>query len=247
MLKEGNIRLSGLFYKLGQKIGKGLIKGKTYYKYLLGDDRESIGAESLIGSKIAGQIIKENAISKNREHNRQINRLGQVLASHLKNKYYKFRFFIIKSKDVNAFAVPGGFIFITSSLFKEVKSRPDELAFVFAHEIMHIILKHPIKKILSDYSSRAVGKILNKGGSLGILMNQIITSLFKNTYSRDKEFEADSKAIKLMQACNYEPSKAISLLGKLKKRPVEVPAYNYFSSHPDIDDRIKNINGLLSE
>jgi len=112
---------------------------------------------------------------------------------------------------------------------------------------MHIILKHPIKKILSDYSSRAVGKLLNKGGSFGILMNQIITSLFKNAYSRDKEFEADSKAIKLMQACNYEPSKAISLLGKLKKRPVDIPVYNYFSSHPDIDDRIKNINELLLE
>jgi len=239
--------LSGLFYKLGKKIGKGLVKSKTYYKYLLGNDKESAGAEYLFGSKIARQIIKENVISKNRDHKRQINELGQRLASHLKNKYYKFRFFIIKSKDVNAFAVPGGFIFITSSLYNQIKSRPDELAFVFAHEIMHIILKHPIKKILSNYSSRAIGRLLNKGGSLGILINQIITSLFKNTYSRDKELEADSKATRLMQAGNYQPSAAISLLGRLKQGSIDVPVYNYFSSHPNIDDRIKNINELLSE
>lgn len=234
--------MTDLFYKLGRKIGESIIKGKTYYKYLLGSDKEAVGAEYLIGSRIAGKIIKDNKIQKNKQDNRLINQIGGNLTARLKNKYYRFKFTIIESSDINAFAVPGGFIFITSALFEKIKHKPDEIAFVFAHEIMHIILKHPLKKIMSDYSAKAMGNLINKSGSMGMILNQIVTNLFTSTYSRDKEIEADLRALHLMKSAGYELKGAQQLLLKLDNQTGKKSEYNYFASHPPINKRVENVD-----
>lgn len=235
--------MSGIFYKIGKKIGQGLIKGQTYYKYLLGDDKEAAGAEYLIGSKIARKIISDNAINNQEKHTQFIEDIGQNLVSQLDKNYFDFNFYIIETSDQNGFAIPGGFVFITSGLYNQIRGHEDEIAFVFAHEIMHIMLKHPLKKIITNYSGKVLADLLSKNSSLGMVFNKLIKDLFISTYSRDKEYEADKKALQLMYRAGYQPDAAQKLLTRLSDENRE-GNITYFSSHPATDDRIARLERI---
>jgi len=84
--------------------------------------------------------------------------------------------------------------------------------------MMHVVFKHPMNKILADYSTQIVSNILIKGGTLGALAKQMLTNLLKSSYSQDKEFEADEYAVRLMYSTNFNPDEAKNLVRKKLKR-----------------------------
>jgi predicted Zn-dependent protease len=143
--------------------------------------------------------------------------------------YNGYHVAILDSQEINAFATPGGHIFVTRGLIACTDSE-DALAAVIAHEIGHIQLQHSIKAIKN---SRITQAILVTGtsaaGALGNQeirelasvmdesVNEIITTLVVNGYSREQEFDADKAALSLMAAAGYEPSSLITMLRQLER------------------------------
>jgi len=240
--------MENLFYKMGRKVGSSIKKGKWYYKSAFGSEEEAIKAEMAVGKELALNMIKDTKVINNQDFQNVIDEIGIKLYEKVVNKKRKFKFYIIAGSDINAFALPGGLIFITDKLFRQINQNKHELAFVLAHEMMHVVFKHPMNKILADYSTRIVSNILIKGGTLGALAKQMLSNLLKSSYSQDKEFEADEYAVRLMYSTGFNPNDAKNILNKLKRDSEEnMPGYNYFTSHPPIDERICRINKIIKD
>lgn len=240
--------MANLFYKLGKKYGSSLIKGKWYYKSLFGSEEEAIEAETWVGRQLAIKITQEMKIDVDPSHQQIANEIGEKLCKRVTDKNRKFRFYVLFASDVNAFALPGGYIFLTDALLKLVDKNRDEIAFVLAHEILHVMLKHPFNRIIADHSFRAVSNIVTKSGVLGTFAKQAIGDLLKKSYSREKELEADKYAVRLMYSAGFDPHSAKTLLRKLEPgSPADLPVYNYFLTHPSIEERIEKIDKLIDE
>lgn len=236
------------FINLGRKLGTTVNKGKWYYKSLFGSEDEAIEAEYIMGRELAANIGREMKIDNDPSLQSLLDEIGGKLIEKVINKQRKFKFNIVSTNDINAFALPGGFIFITNGLLNKIKLNKDEIAFVLSHEIMHVVLKHPINRILTDYSTQIISNIVMKGGTLGLIAKQVLSSLLRSSYSQDNEFEADNYAVRLMYSAGFDPQAAKTFLAKLEESsPENLPIYNYFLSHPPIDDRMEKIDTVLSK
>jgi len=236
------------FINLGQKLGTTVNKGKWYYKSLFGSEKEAIEAEYVMGQALAANISREIQIYKDPSFQNLIDGIGEKLIQKVVSKQRKFKFTVVLTKDINAFALPGGFIFITNALLNKVKLNENEIAYVLAHEIMHVVLKHPINRILADYSTQVISNIVVKGGTLGVLAKQLLTSLLRSSYSQDNEFEADNYAVRLMKSAGFDPNAAKTFLIRLKPDSnKDIPIYHYFLSHPPMNERIDKIEPLIKQ
>lgn len=234
------------FINLGRKLGTTVNKGKWYYKSLFGSEDEAIEAEYIMGKALAANICREMKIDTHSFFQNILNEIGEKLIQKIINKKRRFKFHVLTTKEINAFALPGGFIFITDALLNKMEYNRDEIAYILAHEIMHVILKHPINRILTDFSAQVISNIFLKAGTLGVIVKKLIDSLLRSSYSQDNEFEADNYAVRLMNSAGFDPQAAYSALVKLAKdSPENLPIYNYFLSHPLISERIKKINTVL--
>ncbi len=231
-----------IFYKLGQKAGETYAKGKWYLHSAFGSQEEAIKAEYLLGKKLAKEMLADIYIDVNPKLNELVKGIGNKLSYRLTNKYRKFTFYIQYTKDVNAFALPGGFIFITYGLLKKIEKEPDEIAFVLAHEMMHVVLGHSIGRILTKYSTQVITTILMKYSKFGAIAKQVIGKFINSSYSRENELEADSMGVKLMNAAGYNSKGSEKLLMRLDKITADnFKFFNYFNSHPPITERIEKI------
>lgn len=159
---------------------------------------------------------------------------------------YKIDVKVINSEEINAFALPGGKIFVYSSLIKKMTSY-EELVALLGHEITHVVNRHSLKSIGSGLASTVIISSLfgNAGGlSAGILAK---AHEFKQlNYSRELETEADESAIQIMLQNNVNPVGMLNLLKLLKAENAETPRYmKYLSTHPDTDTRLQNINSKM--
>jgi len=158
---------------------------------------------------------------------------------------------ILDSDEINAFATPGGHIFITNGLINCTTSE-DELAGVIAHEVSHIQLEHGLKAIKNSRINQALAVTATSAGSaatgvdleeltstFGLSINEIVVTMMTNGYSRSQEYDADSTAMVLMSLAGYEPSSLISMLRVLDRNQSGHPG-GFNSTHPTPALRITN-------
>jgi beta-barrel assembly-enhancing protease len=158
---------------------------------------------------------------------------------------------ILDSDEINAFATSGGHIFITRGLIESTTSE-DTLAAVIAHEVSHIQLQHGLKAIKNSRITQALlvtgtsaaGAAGNKNISelvdiFGDSINEVVTTMVTNGYSRTQEYEADSMAMSLMDLAGYEPSSLVDMLKTLEKTQSSHPG-GFNKTHPSPTDRIAN-------
>jgi predicted Zn-dependent protease len=230
------------FRYLGRKAGPSIRKGKWIYHSFFADKEQAIESEYLVGKELSIKMSADHQMVNNAEITKLLAEMHRKLCNCLTNKKRKFEFNIIDSKDVNAFALPGGFIYMTDGLLKLCDFRHDQLAYVFSHEMMHVILKHPLNRMLSSFSLQVLEKFIRTKGAVGSLAKQAISSFIRNGYSQEKELEADKYGVQLLSLAGYKSQAAIDVLQKLNKSNSEKPdIFNYFSSHPPVVDRIAHI------
>lgn len=236
------------FINIGRKLGTTVNKGKWYYKSLFGSEDEAIETEYVMGKALAANIGREMTVMNDPTLQNFLDEIGGKLIKKVVNKKRKFKFQVVATNDINAFALPGGFIFITAALLKKIEWNRDEIAYILAHEIMHVVLKDPINRILTDYSVRVISNLFIKGGTVGMLAKQVIDNLLRSNYSQENEFEADNYAVRLMNSAGFDPQASKSVLAKLAATSLEdIPIYNYFLSHPSIKERIEKIDIALGK
>ena len=199
--------------------------------------------ETSLGRTISRQIEAEKPLLKNADEVARLRRIGGKIARASDRQDLKYHFNIIDDKELNAFSLPGGFIYVNSGLMDIATD--DELACVLAHEAGHIAARHSVKKLQTALGYQIIISLAFKNASAIDTRRalDIIYSVISLGYSRADERLADKLAVRYSYRAGFNPRAMISFLKKLKKEQ-EKQGTSYhlalLSSHPAIDERIKN-------
>ncbi|MDR2210710.1 MAG: M48 family metalloprotease [Spirochaetaceae bacterium] len=170
--------------------------------------------------------------------------------------YKGYHVAILNTQEINAFATPGGHIFITRGLIACAPSE-DALAAVIAHEVAHIQLRHALTSIRNArYVNAAVSGVLaglseaapntkELASIMGDSVNEIITTLVVNGFSKPQELEADATALSLLASAGYQPSSILDMLESLKQKQQDSQGFS--KTHPSPAERITNVNRALNK
>ena len=164
------------------------------------------------------------------------------------NESRTFSFEAIHTNEPNAFALPGGYIFLTRSILELCQFDNDEIAFVMAHEMSHVIRGHAINRIMRDFVVSAASKVTPARGLITGWIKKVGIQYIESTYSQELELEADKLGVLLTHAAGYNPRAAITLLERLnqyKTKENKLDIGSYFSTHPPFSERIYNISEQL--
>ena len=214
--------------------------------------------EIAMGREYNAQILKKNSIYQDKELQDYVQSIGDSLASKSHRPNLVYRFTVLDSSDINAFALPGGYIFINRGLMSYLSSE-EELAAVLAHEIGHVTARHSVRQ----YSQSQLMSILstaieiNAGSTAGNIANLASGALLSG-YGREMELEADELGAQYIFEDGYSPQGMYKVLSVLKDQEVyskeiakqrgkEPSSYHgIFASHPSNDKRLQEVIDRVS-
>lgn len=240
--------MSGLFYNLGRKVGPKVRKAKWLWQSIAGSEADAIKVEHEVGQDLAREIRRELELDQEPQAEQILNEAGNRLAACVTNKSRKFSFETIKGVEPNAFALPGGFIFVTRSLMEICRWNENEVAFILGHEMGHVIKGHAMARIISNSAIAAASRAAPIRGVLAGWLRKVGVQFLESAYSQDLESEADKLGVRLVAGAGYDPNACAQLLSRLAELSPPAGQFDlggYFSSHPPFKVRIQNINNFL--
>ncbi|RII25123.1 MAG: peptidase M48 [Geobacter sp.] len=182
-----------------------------------------------------------------------VNLVGNAVAANSKRPSIPYRFVVLDSPVQNAFAVPGGIIFISKALVGIIGNEA-ELAAVLAHEVGHVAGKHAISTIRRTQFLSGVGTITaasmkgDKGKQYESMIGDMQSVLFDKGLDKGMEFEADSASMETLYRTGYDPRAMITVLKKLQKiEATSTKKGSWFSTHPPLDERIERLESQLAK
>lgn len=203
----------------------------------------SIEKEIAWGKTLADEVARQAKIDDDPILSEYVNRVGQNLARNSDAKV-PFTFRVIDSEEFNAFALPGGYVFVYTGLIK-LASEEDEFAGALAHEIAHVAARHMTCRASQQQIARTAGIIPSillpgiGGWAVRQAADAAIPATFR-TFSRHDEAEADYLGVQYMYSAGYDPTGAVSIFEKLeamqKTQPGKVA--RVLATHPMTSDRI---------
>jgi len=235
----------GLF---DQELAKTLKQGVE--EKITGKSATPVEEEIAIGRQIAGNLLGAAPLVSDAKLQKYVNNVGRWVADQSERSDLVWHFGIIESKDVNAFAAPGGYIFVTHGLYNLLQSEA-ELAGVLAHEVGHVIRQHHLKILqqskLLELGSQAVAQ--KAGGNDGV--QGLIGSgaeIISRSLDKNAEFEADRIAVVLTARAGYDafglPS-VLQQIGHFAKDDGGVALL--FKTHPLPDDRLRKLDMAIGD
>ncbi len=210
--------------------------------------------EYYIGRAVSATVLNTYRPYDNQTANRYLNLLGQTLsqASDKPETFGGYHFLILDSAEINAFAAPGGFIFVSRGMIRLCRTE-DDLAAVLAHEVGHVQCMHGLKAIKSSRLTSALTILAAEGAKtfggkdLAELteafegsISDITSTMMNSGYARSAEREADRAALTIMKRVGYDPNGLVSMLKEMKK-DLKPGGLDFAKTHPDPDDRIRDI------
>lgn len=228
--------------------------GRSEFTGLLSDD----GAES-IGKKQHPKILElYDGIYNENGMTDYVNSIGQKLARVSDMPNYDFKFVVLNKNMVNAFAMPGGYIYIGRGIL-ELANDEAELASVLAHEIGHITARHAQSRyskstllelgglILGEYVGYGSDQLLNLGGGMYLM-----------SYSRDQEHQADLLSVRYLAKAGYDSKGMLRFLSHLRENGMleaklrdddiaKIDETSYFDTHPATVDRMSEVESLARQ
>ena len=191
-------------FNLGKELEKQLGGAKPGGLALGGYSEEE---EISIGRQIAGNILGAAPLVKDDKLQQYVNRVGRWVASQSERPDLPWHFGVIDTNDINAFAAPGGYVFVTKGLYRQIGSEA-ELAGVLGHEIGHVIRKHHLKLLQKGQLIELGEKLLSKQAGDNANVQKLIGSgaeIMARGLDKDAEFEADRIAVVLAGRAGYDP------------------------------------------
>ncbi len=201
-----------------------------------------------LGKEAATEVEKEVQVVDNPRLTEYVNGIGQRLAKVSQDPSYPFTFKVIADPNINAFALPGGPIYINSGTIAAADNEA-QLAGVMAHEIAHVVLRHSTnqaskRQIFQLPAALAAGALGNSGGLLGSLANVGIgfglNSVFMK-YSRSAEHDADIVGARMMAAAGYSPVEMAKFFQKLEESG-GASGPQFLSDHPNPGNRVQYVS-----
>ncbi|MFN6567233.1 M48 family metalloprotease [Dendronalium sp. ChiSLP03b] len=192
--------------------------------------------EESIGESVAKQAKKQLDLIKDETVVGYVNEIGQKLAKVAGRNEFKYEFFVIPEESLNAFALPGGKIFVNAGAIAKTNSEA-ELAGLIGHELSHVVLSHGFQLVTQGNLISNVTQYLPFGGTVG--------QLFAFSYSRDMERQADTLGTRLIVATGYAADGLRNLMATLEKQQKNAPP-TWLSSHPGGKERVSYLEELIS-
>ncbi|MBI1301002.1 MAG: M48 family metalloprotease [Alphaproteobacteria bacterium] len=204
--------------------------------------------EVQVGAQEHSKIIQQFGTYADAKLQGYINEVGNRIVPHTERKDVKYKFYLLDSPIVNAFALPGGYVYLTRGLLA-LSNSESEMAAVLAHEVGHITARHSAERYSRGVVTSLGAMVLSTAiGSTGVSQALGIGSdLYIKSYSRGQESQADDLGIRYLSRSGYDPKAMARFLENLKaeaafqaqldgKKAAE--GTNYFSTHPATDQRI---------
>ena len=208
--------------------------------------------EVKLGKSIARQIEEEYDFIDDPLIQDRVEKIGEKIVGVCDRQEINYHFYVLDEEEENAYALPGGFVYIHKGLLDKI-STDDELAAILAHEVGHIVARHSVKKLqaVMGYSFLrvliAVAPVKGSGSAVrgaDLAFTEILAG-----YSREDEMLADQLAARYTERAGYDPHAMLSVLEKLqeinRKRPLQPIAY--YKTHPYVPDRIRVVKQELGE
>jgi predicted Zn-dependent protease len=181
----------------------------------------------------------------------RVSSVGNKIAAVCDRHDLLYHFKAIEDDEVNAFALPGGYVYVTSGLLEKVSDNDDELAAVLAHEVGHVVAKHSVKRIQAAMGYNLLS-LLIVGATRDAKAQRMADIAFGQIllgYSRQDELLADRLAITYAERAGYNPEGMVTFLQKLKTMQKNRPLRRFFylSTHPYISERISQARRIINK
>jgi len=210
---------------------------------------DDVKAEITYGRNLAARILGQYKEIQNQKVINYVATVGTGLSAMFGRPELKYYFTILDLDDVNAYACPGGYIFITKGALS-IMSNEAELAGVLAHEISHINQRHVVKQLYiravdnsfsSNLASFSGGSTASVRLSVGQLMNQGYDLLFEKGIKKSDELEADSLSAQYISSINYSLKSYENYLDKVEDSIKKGAGQVVYKTHPSIKERKQKI------
>lgn len=222
------------------------------------------------GAKGHQQVLKEYGVYDNPAVQAYVNALGQKLAAQSQRAQLQWHFTVLDSPEINAFALPGGYVYVTRGIMAYMESEAD-LAGVIGHEIGHVTARHGAQRAtreqgagLGVLAASVLGAVLESQGIAGAgqlagQVSQTVAAGYIASYGRDQELQADGLGAQYLARAHYDPHNMVDVITVLKNqerfaadqaqaagRPAPSRG-DWLASHPSNDQRLDNITQLASQ
>ena len=203
-------------------------------------------SERTIGERLAVEGLRRYGMPvDNQKLQHYVNLVGMAVTMNSPRPDIPYRFVVLDSPVQNAFACPGGIIFVTSALVQTIQSEA-QLAGILAHEVGHVALRHALKSIQRSQFFSGVGQITastmkgDKGAQFETMIGDLQNTLFDKGLDQNMEYEADASAMETAYRTGYNPAGLMEVLLELKRIEASSPDKkgSWFSTHPPLSSRI---------
>lgn len=206
-------------------------------------------SEVAIGNLMNLQVKSAHTLVQDEAKKDRFRRIAHQVTRVVDRQDLPYEFYLVKSDELNAFTIPGGFIYMYEGLFDKLND--DELAAVLAHELAHNAAKHTIKKFQGVLGYNLIaGAVISQVEDdtkkrIAALGANAIVSLAMNAYSREDELEADRLGVKYMYLAGYDPYAMISTFELLEKNSSKSNTPLFSRTHPHFDARIETVKNEI--
>lgn len=194
--------------------------------------------EENVGEAIARRAARQLPLIQDEAVNAYVNEIGQRLAAMTGRSEFEYEFFIIRDRSLNAFALPGGKIFLNAGAILKAQSEA-ELAGLIAHELAHTSLSHGFQLAVDANTLGNAFQLIPYGG--------YAANLLYFNYSRDMERQADAFGTRLLASADYAADGLHRLMVTLAQQERQVAPFEWLSTHPDTVERQRNIERQIRQ
>lgn len=205
-----------------------------------------------LGKQFSQAIEKEYNILQDQEITEYVNKVGQRVVRASARQDLPYHFKVVNSKEINAFALPGGFVYINAGALKAMDNE-SQLAGVLAHEVGHIVARHGVKRIQASIGTSRLFEIIfqgKTGNKRDVIAKQAVSlamNLVMLGHGRQAEFEADELSVNFTYQSGYNPGGMIEFFEKLKATEKREPSKlkHLLASHPPTSERIERVKAKI--
>lgn len=210
--------------------------------------------EVALGLQSAPQMIREmGGLSRDAAGRAQVETVGRrlIASTAARETSYQFKFHLLSdAQTVNAFALPGGQIFITEALFRRLKSE-DQLAGVLGHEMGHVVGRHSNEQMANSRLwsglAQGLGILLSDGSNnTGAHIANMVAQYKVMKFSREDELESDALGVRFMMQAGYNPEALVGVMEILAEASGGSRGSDFMSSHPAPANRIEKIREVIA-
>jgi len=231
--------------------GNGAVAGGDLIE-LLSQSRGQIdeAKEIEIGRQLAAVLLGSKPLHPDMALQRYVNRLGRWISLQSSRPQLPWSFAVLDDPGFNAFAAPGGYIFVTKGLVDRMDEA--ELAGILAHEITHVVDRHHLNALRVKARAGIVTQLLasqlknNMGGAVSAQMLALGRNLYSSGLDQGDEFDADRNGVALATRAGFDPYGLASVLQQLRTAVPEDPLFSLtLSTHPPAQQRLDQLAGAM--